>query len=244
MKDSIPGTPSGPLAPNKGDLVISPRNASNSATLGLSGLPATEVEAGRGELNHAATWDDFPNGRFGDFKSPAYGSQDQWGGSGFSVRDLINYTPVFDIFNDVFQKNEALVQWGKPSKAEDLTNLFLDHLLAKISTTPFSSGPLSPESLTILGRLEKLNRRGWWTVGSQPAVNGVSSSDEVVGWGPRSGYVFQKCFVEFFCGEKDVEAIERKITEKGNTWVHYFAGNHKVGIMLVYNVAFFDLSQG
>jgi len=30
-------------------------------------------EAGKGELNHAPTWDEFPNGRFGDIKSPAYG---------------------------------------------------------------------------------------------------------------------------------------------------------------------------
>jgi hypothetical protein len=30
-------------------------------------------EAGKGELNHASTWDEFPNGRFGDIKSPAYG---------------------------------------------------------------------------------------------------------------------------------------------------------------------------
>lgn len=45
-------------------------------------------DAGRGELNNAATWDDFPNGRFGDFKSPAFafGNQDLWGGSGISVR--------------------------------------------------------------------------------------------------------------------------------------------------------------
>ena len=44
------------------------------------------MEAGRGELNNAASWDDFPNGRFGDFKSPAFGDQTLWGGSHFSVR--------------------------------------------------------------------------------------------------------------------------------------------------------------
>ena len=42
--------------------------------------------AGRGELNYAATWDEFPNGRFGDFKSPAYGVQNLWdGGLGVKV---------------------------------------------------------------------------------------------------------------------------------------------------------------
>lgn len=109
----------------------------------------------------------------------------------------------------------------------DLTQIFLDHLHSKIPTTPFSLTPLSPESLTILSHLERLTKRGWWTVGSQPAVDGASSVDEVFGWGPRSGYVFQKGFVEFFCCTKDVETIERKVEEKGNGWVHWFAGNSK-----------------
>jgi hypothetical protein len=43
------------------------------------------TEAGRGELNQAAEWDDFPNGRFGDFKSPAFGDYDAWGNMGISV---------------------------------------------------------------------------------------------------------------------------------------------------------------
>lgn len=74
-------------------------------------------------------------------------------------------------------------------------------------------------------------------MGSQPAVDGVSSSDEVVGWGPRSGYVFQKGFVEFFAEKSDVEKIERKVAEEGKGWVHYFAGDRKV------NVFFFSLNS-
>lgn len=35
-------------------------------------------DAGSGEINSATSWDEFPNGRFGDFKSPAYGVQDLW----------------------------------------------------------------------------------------------------------------------------------------------------------------------
>jgi len=127
-----------------------------------------------------------------------------------------------------FQRNEAIVQWGNPTTLEDLTQIFLDHLNSKIPTTPFSPSPLSPESLTILSHLEKLTKRGWWTVGSQPAVDGASSSDPVVGWGPRSGYVFQKCFVEFFCEEADVEVIEKRIRAHGNGWVHYFACSSEV----------------
>ncbi|RDB21461.1 Methylenetetrahydrofolate reductase 2 [Hypsizygus marmoreus] len=193
-----------PPETDKSNFLVTPSSATNSATLGLANIPPTE-EAGRGELNNAATWDDFPNGRFGDFKSPAFGNQDPWGGPAIVRSDVLS--------------------WGHPKSLEDLTQLFLDHLHSKISTTPFSPTPLSPESLMILTHLERLTKRGWWTVGSQPAVDGVSSADEVLGWGPRAGYVFQKGFVEFFCDKDDIDAIERRVEEKGRGWVHWFAGN-------------------
>lgn len=78
----------------------------------------------------------------------------------------------------------------------------------------------------ILPHLEKLTKRGWWTVGSQPAVDGAPSSDEVVGWGPRAGYVFQKGFVEFFASKEDVEMFEKRAEGvRGSGLVHYFEGN-------------------
>lgn len=71
---------------SESEFLITPNTATKSAQLGLSNLPTVDGEAGRGELNNAATWDDFPNGRFGDFKSPAFGDQGPWGGPGLSVR--------------------------------------------------------------------------------------------------------------------------------------------------------------
>jgi hypothetical protein len=65
--------------------LITPTSASNNATSGLVSRTKSTTEAGKGELNNAASWDDFPNGRFGDFKSPAFGNQDPWGGSGMMV---------------------------------------------------------------------------------------------------------------------------------------------------------------
>ncbi|KAK0211066.1 methylenetetrahydrofolate reductase-domain-containing protein [Desarmillaria ectypa] len=184
---------------------VTPSSASRAAKYGLATISTTDGEAGSGELNNAATWDDFPNGRFGDFKSPAYGDQDPYGNVG----------------------TITLGPWGHPQTINDLTTIFLDHLHSKIPTTPFSPTPLSPESLTILPHLEKLTKRGWWTVGSQPAVDGAPSSDEVFGWGPRAGFVFQKGFVEFFCTEDELDIIEKKVTDNGKGWVHWFAGNSK-----------------
>jgi methylenetetrahydrofolate reductase (NADPH) len=176
-----------------------------------------------------ATWDDFPNGRFGDYSSPAFGIQGPWGGPNISVR--LRYVDtacatVTHIFNT--QRTEAFTQYGHPTMAEDLTEIFLRYLHLDLTATPFSPTPLSTESHMILRHLERLTSKGWWTVGSQPAVDGVSSSDKVVGWGPLDGYVYQKAFVEFFAVRRDVESILKKIDTKGNGWIHYFAGNYKV----------------
>ncbi|KAF9030677.1 methylenetetrahydrofolate reduct [Hymenopellis radicata] len=186
-------------------LTVTPTTASKDAKYGLAALPSTEKEVGSGELNNAASWDDFPNGRFGDFKSPAYGNQDPWG-------NVANLPPG---------------EWGNPKTIDDLTRIFLDYLNTKSQTTPFSLEPLCPESIKILSHLKKLTERGWWTVGSQPAVDGASSDDEVFGWGPRCGFVFQKGFVEFFCEESDVDVIEKRVEDKGKGWVHWFAANSK-----------------
>jgi methylenetetrahydrofolate reductase (NADPH) len=198
------------------DLIVSPSSATTTATHHLSSSipkPTAQGEAGSGELNAFATWDEFPNGRFGDFKSPAFGESDQWGGPAGALRH---------------QQEGVVAQWGRPKSVQDLTTLFLAHLRGEIETTPFSGDTLSPESATILGHLEKLTQMGWWTVGSQPAVDGVPSDHPIFGWGPRrGGYVFQKSFVEFFCKQEDVVKIEKLIEREGQGWVQWFAGNAK-----------------
>jgi len=75
--------------------MVTPVNAMNSATLGLASIPPIDGEAGVGELNKASTWDEFPNGRFGDFKSPAFGNQDPWGGPG--IVGSLSFSPSFEL---------------------------------------------------------------------------------------------------------------------------------------------------
>lgn len=66
------------------DLIVTPARATSSAANGLAShvTKPKEGDTGKGEVNYAATWDEFPNGRFGDVNSPAFGSQDLWGGFG------------------------------------------------------------------------------------------------------------------------------------------------------------------
>ena len=73
-----PPTPTSPL-------VVTPITATETAARSLTNQPSVDDQASRGDLNNAASWDDFPNGRFGDPDSPAFGMQGQWGGLGLSV---------------------------------------------------------------------------------------------------------------------------------------------------------------
>jgi len=82
-----------------------------------------------------------------------------------------------------------------------------------------------------------MNKKGWWTLASQPAVNGAKSSDETFGWGPKGGYVFQKAFVEFFISSEDWSALKEKLDKSED--VSYYGGTksvcvHMTDILVIY----------
>ncbi|KAI4140857.1 MAG: hypothetical protein L6R39_005618 [Caloplaca ligustica] len=62
-----------------------------------------------------------------------------------------------------------------------------------------STPALSPETALIRNHLLALTTSmNWWSIASQPAVDGVPSTHPIHGWGPANGFVFQKPFVEMF----------------------------------------------
>lgn len=121
--------------------------------------------------------------------------------------------------------------WKRPVSPEDISELFTRYVRGDLPAIPWSEDPLAAETVTIQKHLIGLNQSGRWTVGSQPAVNGVESGNEVFGWGPKGGYIFQKAFVEFFTSEKQWESILGKI--KDDRCISFYAGNFKV-LSLVY----------
>lgn len=178
-----------------------PREAINSRANTLA------ISEGEGSLGREATWDEFPNGRWGDARSPAYGQID---GYGVSLHVSVP---------------EARRLWGEPKSVADISKSFARHLGGEIDTMPWSEEILQPETLTIKNELLQLINKGWWTVASQPAVNGVPSTDPVFGWGPKNGFVFQKPFVEFFIPNDEWRKLHSKLFE--HPQITYFAGNAK-----------------
>lgn len=152
------------------------------------------ISEGEGSLGREATWDDFPNGRWGDARSPAYGQID---GYGVSLHVTVP---------------QALELWGTPTSPEDINKIFMRHLGGELSAIPWSEEGFNAETGKIRDELVKLNERGWWTLASQPAVNGLKSNDPTHGWGPANGFVFQKGFVEFFIPNNDWETLKKKLT--------------------------------
>ncbi|KAL1848420.1 methylenetetrahydrofolate reductase 1 [Paecilomyces lecythidis] len=212
-----------PSVPSDG----SSRGSITHETAALSaGLPALnppprsttlQISEGLGSLGREATWDDFPNGRWGDARSPAFGEIDGYG-------------PSLHVSAAVARR-----LWGYPVSRDDISTLFRRHVSGELHMVPWSeggaeedSGGLNPETLTIRTELLKLiENRGWWTVASQPAVNGVRSDDPTFGWGPqKEGFVFQKPFVEFFSPNKDYQTVIKPLLQKyGDEEFAWFATN-------------------
>lgn len=152
------------------------------------------ISEGEGALGREATWDDFPNGRFGDSRSPAYGEID-----GYGVSLHMSVT-------------QAVKLWGYPATKQDINDMFVKHVQGELTAIPWSEEELMAESSTITPHLAALNSKGWWTVASQPAVNGLRSIDKTFGWGPANGFVFQKAFLEFFLPSADWRTLHEKLT--------------------------------
>lgn len=188
---------------------------------------ALATAEGEGSLGRTATWDDFPNGRWGDSRSPAYAPTNNY-----------NLHPNLS-------RGPALRLWKEPRTAQDITDIFRRYLLGTLGAVPWSeedsavsevssgtvgsstdpSSGLRPETAMIKDELLSVNAKGWWTIASQPAVNAARSGDEVVGWGPRKGgFVWQKPFVELFLPGQDWNKLKIRLDDCKDQ-ATYFAGN-------------------
>ena len=64
--------------------------------------------------------------------------------------------------------------------------------------------------------IAKLNRKGFLSINSQPAVNGEKSDHPLFGWGGMGGRVYQKAYLEFFTSPENLKKIVRLIENKPN----------------------------
>jgi len=149
-----------------------------------------------------ATWDEFPNGRWGNSSSASF-------------RDLNDYY-LFYLKSSAPAK-ELIAQWGENLTCEqDVWNVFYWYITGlenddgvSVERIPWNDENLSPETQLILSELADLNKNGVLTINSQPSVNAAPSDDPIFGWGNTNGYVFQKAYLEFFTDSENISNLKK-----------------------------------
>ena len=152
-----------------------------------------------------ADWDEFPNGRWGDSRSPAFGELDAYG---VGLKGT----------------NDANIKlWGQPKSLKDVSTLFVKFVRGELDRLPWSEGKISAEATIITQDLIQLNERGLLTINSQPSVNAKPSADPVHGWGPPGGYVYQKAYLELFIFPSVFDKVMERL--EANKDLTYYAVN-------------------
>jgi methylenetetrahydrofolate reductase (NADPH) len=150
--------------------------------------------------------------RWGDSRSPAFGDID---GYGTSLK---------------FSISECLLAWGSPESLNDIFLIFQKFVCGAISCLPWCDSMLQSESEIIQSNLSTLNGLGILTINSQPAVDGVFSSDPTYGWGPTNGLIFQKCYIECFMSPEMLDLVIARIGDY--PFITFFGVNSDVTILL------------
>ena len=100
-----------------------------------------------------------------------------------------------------------------PKSVKDIYDVFAKYVEGKVPHIPWCENPLQPESFLIQRQLAQLNRAGFLTINSQPAVDGIESSNQTFGWGGKSGFVYQKAYCECFCSPENMKKLVEMVKE-------------------------------
>lgn len=161
----------------------------------------------RSYVERTQEWDEFPNGRWGDSRSPAFGELD-----------------AYNIGLKGTNENNRKV-WGSPSTVQDVSDLFVRYMQGQVESLPWSETAISSEADTLKDDLVDLNKRCLLTINSQPPVNGAKSSDAVYGWGPGNGYVYQKAYLEVLISPEVYTELLTRI-ERDDDLTYYAVNKH------------------
>jgi methylenetetrahydrofolate reductase (NADPH) len=105
-------------------------------------------------------------------------------------------------------KEDLLTMWGEaPITPADIFDVFAKYVEGRIPILPWCESALSGETVPLTSKLASINRAGFLSINSQPAVNGAKSTHPIYGWGGVGGRVYQKAYIEFFVSPQLLKAI-------------------------------------
>lgn len=145
-------------------------------------------------ISRTSGWDEFPNGRWGDSRSPAFGDIDLF------ATDLLRQSP-----------KKAFELWRSPQNLKEFSDILVSYLKGALTSLPWSDGPIGKDTEIIIEQLIEINQKGFFTMNSQPSLNAIKSNDKTYGWGPKNGYVYQKQYLEFFVHKDTLVPLLEKI---------------------------------
>ena len=108
-------------------------------------------------------WDEFPNGRWGVSRSPAFG-------------DITDY-PSMSKYYSSNAPDKHLKIWGKLDNELDVGRLILKFIKGEVKRLPWSETSVAQETGQISEFVQLMNMNNFFTTNSQPKVNGAKSSD-------------------------------------------------------------------
>eukprot|EP00343_Euplotes_focardii_P007932 CAMPEP_0205822440 /NCGR_PEP_ID=MMETSP0206-20130828/12489_1 /ASSEMBLY_ACC=CAM_ASM_000279 /TAXON_ID=36767 /ORGANISM="Euplotes focardii, Strain TN1" /LENGTH=508 /DNA_ID=CAMNT_0053118711 /DNA_START=268 /DNA_END=1794 /DNA_ORIENTATION=+ len=150
-------------------------------------------------IARTAEWDEYPNGRWGVSRSPAFG-------------DIGDYPSMSKLYKK--SKKQLQKLWGESYEQErEVGNLIISYINGKTKRLPWCEEKIQEETSKISEYIEKLNQSYLFTVNSQPKCNSVPSSDPIFGWGPDNGYVYQKEYIEFLIPKFLVEPLKANLDQ-------------------------------
>ncbi|CCH41408.1 methylenetetrahydrofolate reductase (NADPH) [Wickerhamomyces ciferrii] len=145
-------------------------------------------------ITRTQDWDEFPNGRWGDPNSAAFG-------------DVELFTSGL-----LRQSSKRCIElWGEPKNFKDVSQLVVKYLQGEVNSLPWSDTPITAEIDSIKNELIEINQNGILTINSQPRVNGEPSNHPAFGWGPKDGFVYQKQYLEFLMPKSKILKLISKI---------------------------------
>jgi methylenetetrahydrofolate reductase (NADPH) len=115
-------------------------------------------------LARTESWDDFPNGRWGDNRSPAFGE--------------LTESHFYSIAAGPLDERKAM--WGEcPLTLDDIYSVFVGYIEGKVPKLPWCEQSLDLETGAIKNMLLDLNKNGFLTINSQVRVVSLRKSVDV-----------------------------------------------------------------
>lgn len=119
-----------------------------------------------------------------------------------------------------------LAIWGDaPVSHQDVYEVFARFVEGRIPILPWCESALHSETSTIVEQLANINRAGFLTINSQPAVNGSRSDHPIYGWGGLNGRVYQKAYLEFFASPELLKSIMEVMRLPDHSQLSFYAIN-------------------